>query len=511
MKPQRRKHLTSLLGRLAPFLPPILLAAFPLLSLFAHNQSEVELSVLWGPLAVSVAAAAALYGIFVLIFKRGTKAGALASVVVVAFLYYGIFSAEVSRWGLTDRWFFALWLALFVLGVFALVRARGNLRNLTLILGVGAATLIVGPVARIAIYQANHPSIAISDPRLWPTRLQKPVVPSGARLPDIYFIIPDDYARADVLKRYFRFDDAGFIRQLTARGFVVSEQARSPYSDSEMNIASTLNMDYLSRLPSILGKTSHDVRPVRRLIQDNRASRLLKSLGYRYIHLDTDEVTFATGNPHISPVAAPDSFPNLWLRNSILRRLGGKLGFNDAATDDRYRTSIRSTFSRLASMPQTPGPKFVVFHTLLPHDPYVFGAQGQPATFGHSDRALGSRIAMTYYLSQLQFVNRKLLEIVDAILARSKEPPIIVIQSDEGFQANPDNLGGPAMRDIRVKGLMALHLPGVSRARVPQSANTVNTLRFVLNQYFGAHYKLLRSASYPEGHLPYQFEEMRVK
>jgi hypothetical protein len=510
MKPQRRKRLTSL-RRLTPFLPPILFAAFPLLSLFAHNQSEVELSVLWKPLAISVAAAAALYGVFVLIFKRGTKAGALASLFVFAFLYYGIFSAEVARWGLTDRWFFALWAALFALGVFVLVMAGGDLRNLTLIVTAGAAILTLGPVVRIAIYQANHPSIAISDPRLWPTRLQKPVLPASARLPDIYFIIPDDYARADVLKQYFRYDDAGFIHQLTQRGFVVSRQARSPYSDSEMNIASTLNMDYLSRLPNILGKSSQDVRPVRRLIQDNRASRLLESLGYRYVHLDTDEVTFAAGNPHISSIAAPDSFANLWLRNSILRLLGGKLGFSDAATDERYRNSVRSTFSRLASMPQTPGPKFVVFHTLLPHDPYVFGARGQPVTFGHSDEALGSRIAMTYYLRQLEFVSRRLLGVVDAILAKSKTPPVIVIQSDEGFQANPDNLGEAAMREIRVKGLIAFHLPGVSRARVPQSANTVNTLRFVLNQYFGTHYKLLRSASYPELDRPYQFQEMRVK
>lgn len=118
---------------------------------------------------------------------------------------------------------------------------------------------------------------------------------------------------------------------------------------------------------------------------------------------------------------------------------------------------------------------------------------------------------MTYYLRQLQFVSRKLLGIVDTILARSKAPPIIVIQSDEGFQANPDNLGEAAMQQIRVKGLMALHLPGVSRARVAESANTVNTLRFVFNQYFGTDYKLLRSASYPELDLPYQFEEMRVK
>jgi len=101
------------------------------------------------------------------------------------------------------------------------------------------------------------------------------------------------------------------------------------------------------------------------------------------------------------------------------------------------------------------------------------------------------------------------LEAVDGVLGRSKIPPVVVIQSDEGFQANPDPFGEAAMQDIRVKGLSAFYLPGLTG--VPQPPNTVNTLRFVLNKYFGTHYKLLRSASYPEGDLPYQYKEMRVR
>ena len=125
-----------------------------------------------------------------------------------------------------------------------------------------------------------------SDPRLWPAALEKPVLPSGAWPPDIYVIIPDDYARADVLKRYFHYDDAAFLGQLRRRGFVISPQARSPYSDSESNIASALNMDYLSAFPRVLGTSSQDVRPVRRVMEDNRAARLLMSLGYDYVHLE---------------------------------------------------------------------------------------------------------------------------------------------------------------------------------------------------------------------------------
>jgi hypothetical protein len=461
----------------------------------------VELSVLWWPLGLCVAVAVGLYGVFLLLTKRATKAGLLASLVVIALFYYGLFS-----------WALGIWLTLLVVGVAAVLRTRRDLVNLTWILAVAAGVLALPRAIDIAVYHANHPSISASDPRLWPTALHKPVVPNGARLPDIYVLIPDDYARTDVLKHYFHYDDTEFIRELKRRGFIISDQGRSPYSDSESNIAATLNMDYLTSFPRILGKRSQDVRPVKRVIQDNRAARLLKSLGYRYVHLDTDEVTFAGGNPHISALAPPDSFMNLWLQKSVLRRVGGALGFNEAASNERFRKSIRSVFSQLGAVAPEKRPKFVVFHTLLPHDPYVLGAQGQPVTFpGHSDEALASKVGRAYYLSQLKFVSRKLLEAVDGIFARSKTRPVVVIQADEGFQANPEPFGEAAMQDMRVKGLTALYLPGLGRAGVPRPPNTVNTLRFVFNKYLGTRYKMLRSASYPEGDLPYQFEEMRVR
>ena len=495
-----------------PLTAAILLAVHPLLSLFEHNQSEVELSVLWRPLALCVAVAAVLYGVFMVIFKRPTKAGALASLVIVSFFYYGTYLTKASGWGLSEGWFIPLWVLLFLLGALVLVRTESNLVNLTIVLTVGAAVWTLVPAITIARYQSRHPPIASSDPRLWPTALKTPVVPAGKGLPDIYVIIPDDYARPDVLRRYFHYDDSAFIQALRERGFVLSEEVRSPYSDSEMNIAAEMNMDYLSGLARILGRDSQDVRPVRRLIHDNRASRLLEALGYRYVHLDTDEVTFPAGNPHISPIATPDSFMTLWLQQTALGEVGGKLGFDDAATNARFREAIHKEFSRLAALPQEPGPKFVLFHTLLPHDPYIFGPRGQAVTFpdtsgeGHS-----SRLGMRYYLRQLRFTETLLLEATDAILARSKEPPIVVILSDEGFEGSEEVLGEAAVRDIRVKGFAAFHLPGMGNARPPRKLNTVNALRFVFNLYFATGYPMLRSASYPELDSPYQFEEMRVR
>ena len=495
---------------LAALVPAVLFAAYPLLSLFEQNQTELPLSVIWSPLVVTIAATGALYGVLMLVFRSWTKAGALTALAVVAFFYYDTFKGDISGLHLADGLVLTLWLVLCAVAAVLVARTRRSLVNLTFGLGVIAAVLTAVPAISIASYQRDHPMVRASDSRLWAAAMAPPAQPP-ARRPDIYVIVPDDYARGDVLRQYFHYDNGAFIAQLKRRGFTISAQALSPYSDSESNIAAELNMDYLTGLGRIQGKTSQDVRPLKTLIEDNRAARLAKSLGYRYVHLDSDEVTFSGGNPQISPVATPDSFQSLWLKKSVLREIGGPVGFNDGAANERFRRSVRSAFSRLDAVPREPGPKFVVFHTLVPHDPYIFGARGESAAFpSTADNVIHSRLGMAYYLRQLKFVEGKLLETVDRIRARSKRPPVIVIQSDEGFESG-GTFGEAVTRDIRVKGLLALSVPGVSGVRAPEPPNTVNTLRYVYNRVFGTHYPTLRSASYPEGDFPYQWEEMGVR
>jgi hypothetical protein len=380
------------------------------------------------------------------------------------------------------------------------------------ILAVGAVVMVVPQTVDIVRWHADHSPPPAADPRLWPTTLAPPKAANGTPRPDIYVIIPDDYERADAHKRYFNYDDSKFLSKLEERGFVVAHDNRSPYSDSESNVASLLNMDYLTNFGELLGSESEDVRLVQRVSENSRAARLLSSIGYDYIHLDTDEVSFAGGNPGISPLAPPDSFVNLVMRKSILRELGGPLGFDQGATNARFRSAIRSKFAELGSLPSGSRPKFVVFHTLLPHDPYMYDEHGGSVTYtAKKDIDLSNDAGRAAYIRQLEHTQVLLLDAVDQILARSPKPPAIIIEADEGFSAQPEVFGEAAGRDIRVKGLSAFHLPGVDNPRLPDPPNSVNALRVVFNEYFGTDYEMLDSVSHAEGDFPYQGEEIGVR
>ena len=158
-----------------------------------------------------------------------------------------------------------------------------------------------------------------------------------------------------------------------------------------------------------------------------------------------------------------------------------------------------------------PGPKLVVFHTLLPHDPYIFGAGGQSVTFpSTSDEVIHSRLGMEYYLPQLRYVELRLLHAIDTIRGHSKDA-VIVVQADEGFESGDKTFDEATALDIRVKGLLALSLPGVSGVRAPQPPNAVNTLRYVYNRLFGTRFSMLPTKSAPDGDYPFQWEKLRVR
>src|SRR4051812_30371805 len=84
-------HRFTWLARVAALLPAVLFAAHPVLTLFQENQSELPLSVIWRPLAVTFLAAIVLCVVLGLIFKSWQKAGALTALAVLAFFYFDTF------------------------------------------------------------------------------------------------------------------------------------------------------------------------------------------------------------------------------------------------------------------------------------------------------------------------------------------------------------------------------------------------------------------------------------
>jgi hypothetical protein len=112
----------------------------------------------------------------------------------------------------------------------------------------------------------------------------------------------------------------------------------------------------------------------------------------------------------------------------------------------------------------------------------------------------GDKEANEGYLDQIRCANRKLATLVDAILARSTRPPVILLQADHGHgrigHLPPfEKLKAYQLRE-RMSVFAAYRLPGVPDSAVRDSVTPVNVLRLVLRHYFGADLPPLEDMSY---------------
>ncbi len=108
-------------------------------------------------------------------------------------------------------------------------------------------------------------------------------------LPDVYFIILDAYARNDVLKEKFGFDNANFTGHLKDLGFTVIPCSQSNYQITMISILSTLSMDYLSDIPTDRTTQSwnSDITIERDKIIHNPVRTRLEELGYSTVSFES--------------------------------------------------------------------------------------------------------------------------------------------------------------------------------------------------------------------------------
>ena len=113
------------------------------------------------------------------------------------------------------------------------------------------------------------------------------------------------------------------------------------------------------------------------------------------------------------------------------------------------------------------------------------------------------------YGEQLFYVNRMVEEMIDRILARSRTPPVIMVQGDHGPGAYLDWLSWEnTCLCERFSILSAYYLPGV-QISIPPDVTPVNSFRIVLNAYFGTEYGHLEQRSYfTDQDYPYQMVEV---
>jgi hypothetical protein len=427
------------------------------------------------------------------LLRSRPKAGLITSLVVLGTLSFGHITGLIAVW--TGGLFkLSLFLAM-ALGIglasFIFARTRQDLDNVTRGLNIVAAALVVLNAASIGGTFLRRPRIGPAGP---PPAMRR----SAESRPNIYYIVLDAYTRADVLEEVFAFDNGPFLAALEARGFTIADRSCANYSLTPQSLASSLNFTFLDGVARTAGTASSDLEPLYAMIRDNRAMALLKDQGYRIITVSSafEPTDFRTVDRYFGFARSRSEFRTMLLNTTPWPLFFGS--GRSAESYDLHRGRILNAFRALAESAYEKGPFFMFVHIMAPHPPFVFGLDGEPVNPGgpftmlDADRLhRGDAQALSEYRGgyrdQLAFLNTKILEGVEAILSRSAEPPVIVLQGDHGSRALAD-LDRPDRTYLRenLAILNAYHLPGPRGGTVYPGISPVNTFRLIFKRYFGA-------------------------
>jgi len=503
----------------------ILFAFYPLLFLWAANISQIDPTVVIRPFLFTLVGTAILYGMLYLVFRNLVRAGMIGTLLLIAFFSYGHIYYEarvVPALKILSHHttLVPLYLVIFCLAIWGILRLK-KYGNFVRYLNLVSLFLVALQVVELG-YAYIRSSYAASQP----IKVQSGLVPTTALkdMPDIYVIVLDTHMRSDALKQDLGYDNSPFVDQLTQMGFYVASCGRPNYTFTYASISALLNMKYIPRAYANDVWSEFSNNGFWSILKNDEVRQQLKSVGYKTVafqeeypllEFDDSDVLIGANHPTINSSylypfevmykqsTAAIIFDALASKGKIFQYFQAKpadlktntldlSGFT-GENRDLVATHVISTqfiLDHITDVPAIAGPKFTYVHLFIPHYPYVFGPAGEFMTDpGYYSGDRGSAVNHTYeeqgYVNQVQYIDRRILPILQTIITKSKNPPIIILMGDHGL--NDTN---------RQTILLAYYFPANGSAKLYSTITPVNSFRLIFNQYFGASYPLLPDQTY---------------
>ncbi len=511
----------SLFARLPFFV--LIFSVYPSLALLSTNIREVDAGVVIRPLVFSLIGTAALLIILQFHFKNWGQAASMTTVVLLFLFSYG----HIARL-LTDRLdpslyrtiqgtIYLVFLTLTVMAWGWIARKGSRVHEWTGSINIFALVLILFPVIQIAglvlgIGQTATASTSSSDDLVFtgdtsqPSQSTSIINPSPAgdnpnQYPDVYLIVLDGYSRADTLK-VLGYDNSEFLNSLEGLGFYVAECSRSNYKHTLLSMSSTFSMDLLWRAIPNGGATDSNTEPLYERLIHNPVRSDFEQRGYTTVAFQTGYKWDQWTDADYYLVRQPDTnndqektspltpFEYLFLKNTAIFPFIE----HSSLTIQRYYGHYEQVNFTLDELPRIatsiPGPKFVYAHIMAPHTPYIFlpdGSLNRDSRFYNTETGTPSnpKLQAEGYINNIQFLNSRMLVILDEIIKKSDIPPIIVLQGDHGY----------VLEERRYNNLMAFHFPNGGNASLYPTVTPVNTFRLISNLYFGTNLELRNDVS----------------
>lgn len=471
----------KLISGISAVLSVLTVSLFPIVFLYAQNADEATVSECLLPAGIFCGIGLVLLLIFSFLLRSVSHAGLITDVVMLVMLNFSLLEKAVSFICKELRYWHCLALVvLLIIHLAVLVKKKvsedGSKTAVQIIGGVFAALMLMNVAMAVPtiIKKVNVNRENAAKRAELASQQQNHV--DGSNLPNVYYIIVDEYSSFNTLKQCYNYNNDAFADFLQNLGFTVSQDS---YNDEINTSTVTANLMALEYKLNFADATDAELEGLRK---NSVLFQVMRQHGYTvrgvgeaaYYGLEPVDAERASGAATISG----DTVQDLIFSQTVVYPFSQKsVSFRQA--------NILASFSYLQDESDYDQQGiFTLAHIACPHQPFIFDANGRGVPASEDENWRDDK----YYLGQLAYCTTMLKQTIGAIIEREPNA-IIILQSDHGARANKDSELGSSlfMRKIPYENmkniLNAVYFGGVPVEEI-QGQSGVNTLRLLLNRMF---------------------------
>lgn len=477
---------------------PFFLALLPLFY-FQHRLLEnyapslfpdfLKLSILYSGILILIA------GLFSLYLRNFSKASLAAIVLMAAdFFYSSVQDLLANITGSSVLSKYSILLPVFFITILLIIRSiKKSTKDFSSVCRyVNLLLLILIVIDIVQVLQSKQ---------RFQSRLKNTAIPYSqftkcdtCSRPDIFLLVVDEYAGNQELKDIFNSDNTILDSSLNQRGFHTVKNSSSNYNSTVYSMGSFFSMNYLAGLNEKLTENYKDILFCRELINNNAFTKYLQSaMGYEIYNFSFFD--FGDQRRVVQNILTTNT--NILAGNTLFHKLNytfgarlvsrkkiEKIKLTELVDNQKIETLLKESLDV-----DNRKPKFVYAHFNMPHWPYFFDSAGiQTPVDSLTETYKTNKKA---YIQYLKYSNNKILNLIDEIKQKSKNPPVIMLISDHGFRQLPPDTD----KKYYFMNLNSIFLPSGKYATFYDGMSNVNLLRAYLKHQFNQSWPMLPDSS----------------
>ncbi|MFZ2890861.1 sulfatase-like hydrolase/transferase [Sulfuricurvum sp.] len=389
-----------------------LLSFYPALSLYAANMQELALldAIIYA--CASLILVVCLFYLLNLFFKDREKTALYLVVFLLVFFYFGLFRQYF--YGLNPEIFKTKYLLplVFLLLILLLIWMKKSLYRYDFIappLNVFSVIILFMVVLQIGF---NYKNVVWSFEVQIERNESNVQLAKSKTMPNVYFIILDEYAAFGSIKQIYGYDNDNFKEFLTTNGFFVAENSHTKFAKTIISIPSVLNMKYVN--------ANADMGIGLSLYKQNVVFKKFISLDYSiasfglFTHTNQGyEKYYKYKNPFLEYLGQ-NSILEVYIRRQVI---------------NQFYDGDKKIFQELIHLTNNKS-QFIFLHLLLPHIPFRYLENGEHQVIYNVQNYSDKNV----YLEQYIYATNKIHDLIVDI--QKKDPDgIIILQSDHGSRS----------------------------------------------------------------------------